>query len=164
MAEPRSAQEAVEGAVDALGSSPGQAEAVLSPMRTRRQHLRLPDEVRYIQRPAAAHDGRVVTLGQFVLFSTETGDAWLLDPSDHFAASLARDGDPEPVGIRGDRDGLCRRPVQMRSVLRYTPSASGRLSDFCLIRRPDAVSILRNEKCRLGAETRHGIQVSAHLS
>jgi hypothetical protein len=43
--------------------------------------------------------GRVVTLGQLVLFSTETGDAWLLDPSDHLAARLARDGDPEPVHI-----------------------------------------------------------------
>ena len=48
-------------------------------MRTRRQQLRLPDEVRYIQRRAAAHDGRAVAIGQFVLFSTETGDAWLLD-------------------------------------------------------------------------------------
>jgi hypothetical protein len=69
-------------------------------MRTRGQQLRLPDEVRYIQRRAAAHDGRVVTIGQFVLFSTETGDAWLLDPSDHFAARLARHGDPERVDIR----------------------------------------------------------------
>jgi hypothetical protein len=57
--------------------------------------LRLADEVRYIQRRAAGHDGRVVTIGQLFLFSTETGDAWLLDP----AAQLARDGDPEPIHI-----------------------------------------------------------------
>jgi hypothetical protein len=75
-------------------------QTIISPMRTRRQQLRLPDEVRYIQRRAAAHDGRVVTVGHFVLFSTETGDAWLLDPSDHFAARLARDGDPESIDIR----------------------------------------------------------------
>lgn len=31
------------------------------------------------------------------MFSTETGDAWLLDPADHLAARLARDGDPEEV-------------------------------------------------------------------
>src|SRR5712691_10899303 len=61
--------------------------------------LRLADEVRYIQRRAANHDGRVVTIGQLVLFSTETGDAWLLDPADQLAARLARDGDPEPVHI-----------------------------------------------------------------
>ena len=61
--------------------------------------LRLADEVRYIQRRAADHDGRVVTVGQLVLFSTETGDAWLLDPADQLAARLARDGDPEPIHI-----------------------------------------------------------------
>ena len=61
--------------------------------------FRLADEVRYIQRRAADRDGRVVTVGQLVLFSTETGDAWLLDPSDQLAVRLARDGDPEPVHI-----------------------------------------------------------------
>ena len=61
--------------------------------------FRLADEVRYIQRRAAEHDGRIVTVGQLVLFSTETGDAWLLDAHDHLAARLARDGDPEPIHI-----------------------------------------------------------------
>src|SRR3974390_1149933 len=61
--------------------------------------IRLADEVRYIQRRAANHDGRIVTIGQLVLFSTETGDAWLLDPADQLAARLARDGDPEPIHI-----------------------------------------------------------------
>jgi hypothetical protein len=54
----------------------------------------LADEVRYIQRRAARHDGRIVSIGQLVLFSTETGDAWLLDPSEQLAAQLAHDGDP----------------------------------------------------------------------
>ena len=57
------------------------------------------NEIRSIQRRAAAHDGRVVTVDQLVLFSTETGDAWLLDPSDHLAARLARDGDPESIAF-----------------------------------------------------------------
>jgi hypothetical protein len=61
--------------------------------------FRLADEVRYIQRRAAEHDERVVSFGQLVLFSTETGDAWLLDASEHLAARLARDGDPEPIHI-----------------------------------------------------------------
>ena len=61
--------------------------------------FRLADEVRYIQRRAAEHDERVVSFGQIVLFSTESGDAWLLDASDHLAARLARDGDPEPIQI-----------------------------------------------------------------
>src|SRR3954447_19268727 len=36
--------------------------------------LRLADEVRYIQKRAADHDARIITLGPLVLFSTETGD------------------------------------------------------------------------------------------
>jgi hypothetical protein len=59
----------------------------------------LADEVRYVQRCAARHHGRIVTLGQLILFATETGDAWLLDKEDGLAAALARDGDPEPVHI-----------------------------------------------------------------
>ena len=61
--------------------------------------FRLADEVRYIQRRAANHDSRIVTIGQLVLFSTDTGDAWLLDRSDQLAARLARDGETEPIHI-----------------------------------------------------------------
>jgi hypothetical protein len=59
----------------------------------------LADEVRYIQKKAAEYDGRVVSFGQLVLFSTDTGDAWLLDVTDQLAAPLARDGDPEPIHL-----------------------------------------------------------------
>jgi len=61
--------------------------------------FRLADEVRHIQRRAARYDGRIVSIGQLVLFATETGDAWLLDPSEQLAARLAHDGDPEPIHI-----------------------------------------------------------------
>src|SRR3984893_15217268 len=61
--------------------------------------FRVADEVRYIQRRAADYDDRIVTIGQLVLFSTETGDAWLLDPADRLAARLARDGESEPIHI-----------------------------------------------------------------
>ena len=61
--------------------------------------FRLADEVRYIQRRAADHDGRIVAIGQLVLFLTDTGDAWLLDRSDRLAARLARNGETEPVHI-----------------------------------------------------------------
>jgi hypothetical protein len=59
--------------------------------------FRLADEIDYIQSRAAGRDSRLVIVGPLVLFSTETGDAWLLDPSDHLAARLARDGDPEKL-------------------------------------------------------------------
>jgi len=61
--------------------------------------FRLANEVRYIQRRAADHDSHILTIGQPVLFSTETGDAWLLDPADQLAARLARDGQSEPIHI-----------------------------------------------------------------
>lgn len=60
---------------------------------------RLTDEVRYIQRRAAAYDSRIVTVGPVVLFSTETGDAWVLDPADHVAMQVAQEGEPLPVQI-----------------------------------------------------------------
>jgi hypothetical protein len=59
--------------------------------------FRLAEEIDYIQGRAADRDSRLVTVGPLVLFSTETGDAWLLDPADHLAARLARDGDPEEL-------------------------------------------------------------------
>jgi len=57
----------------------------------------LDEEIRYIQRWAAEYDGRLVAVGPLVLFSTDTGDAWLLDPADLLAVRLARDGQPEDI-------------------------------------------------------------------
>jgi len=61
------------------------------------KHCRLAEEIDYIQDRAADRDGRLVTVGPLILFSTETGDAWLLNPADHLAARVARDGDPEEL-------------------------------------------------------------------
>jgi len=61
--------------------------------------FRLAEEIRYIQDKAADHILRIVTIGQLILFSTESGDAWLLDVTDHLAARLARNGDPEPIHL-----------------------------------------------------------------
>ncbi len=61
--------------------------------------FRLADEIRYIIRRAADHDGRVVTIGQLRLFSSETGDAWIIDRDDRLALRLASQGDPEPFRI-----------------------------------------------------------------
>ena len=61
--------------------------------------FRLAGEIGYIQDKAAEHDLRMVTIGQFILFSTETGDVWLLDVTDKLAARLAKDGDPEPIHL-----------------------------------------------------------------
>ena len=60
---------------------------------------RLADEVQYIQSRAAEYDSRIVTIGPLVLFSTQTGDAWVLDPAAHLAMPVAREGEPLPVQI-----------------------------------------------------------------
>lgn len=49
-------------------------------------------EITYIVNRAAAHDTRVVSWGPLIFFSTESGDAWVLDPEDKLAICLARDG------------------------------------------------------------------------
>ena len=64
------------------------------------KQLRLAQEIKYIQRRAAEYDARFVSVGPLVFFSTQTGDAWMLDPSDQLAARLARDGDPEPIDFQ----------------------------------------------------------------
>jgi hypothetical protein len=96
------------------------------------KNFRLTDEVRYILRRAAEHDGRVVTIGPLVLFSTEIGDAWLLDPSDQLAARLARDGDPEPFDIEENEttftiDWKGRYRIEGTAFL-YTDRETGRLA------------------------------------
>jgi|SRR5437868_6782707 len=60
-----------------------------------RDVFRIADEIEYIRRRATEHDARVLTIGPVALFSTETGDAWLLEPADHLAVRIARDGVPE---------------------------------------------------------------------
>jgi hypothetical protein len=44
-------------------------------------------------------DARIITLGPSVLFSTEAGDAWMLDPEDGLALCLAREGKEESFTI-----------------------------------------------------------------
>src|SRR5215471_13550230 len=56
-------------------------------------------EVEYMRRCAASHDSRCVTLDALAFFSTESGDAWMLDPDDGLALCLARDGVAQPVRI-----------------------------------------------------------------
>jgi len=101
-----------------------------------REQINIKREVEYIVRRAAERDARVVTLGPLVFFSTETGDAWLLDPSDYLALCLARDGDPRPVNITesegafaidwemtyqisGDRFIVADPSGQVRTILGY---------------------------------------------
>jgi hypothetical protein len=57
------------------------------------------NEAKYIVQHAQKHDARIVKLGMLILFSTDSGDAWMLDPTDSFALCLARDGIPQAYQI-----------------------------------------------------------------
>jgi hypothetical protein len=61
--------------------------------------VHLAEEVRYIQRRASEQDSRIVTIGPLLLFSTDSGDAWILDPADRLATRVAEAGDPRPARI-----------------------------------------------------------------
>src|SRR5207248_10679084 len=56
-------------------------------------------EMPYVRHRAADYTGRLVTVGQSILFSPTPGDAWLLDPADQSAARRAREGESEPIQI-----------------------------------------------------------------
>lgn len=65
----------------------------------RREQVSISKEAEYIVRRAQENDARIVRLGALVLFSTNTGDAWLLDIEDGLALCLARMGEREPFHI-----------------------------------------------------------------
>ena len=56
-------------------------------------------EAEYIIQRAQENDARVVRLGTLVLFSTQSGDAWILDAEDELALCLARSGEKQPYRI-----------------------------------------------------------------
>ncbi len=76
----------------------------ISVRRVAKAGLSITDEVRYVIGRAAARDARVVILGQVAFFSTDTGDAWMLDPEDGAALCLAHDGDALPINMAETAD------------------------------------------------------------
>lgn len=57
-----------------------------------RAQLRVMGEIDYIIGKGQERDSRVVQLGNLILFSTQTGDAWMLDPEDGLALCVVQDG------------------------------------------------------------------------
>ena len=64
-----------------------------------REQYKIGKEAKYILERAQHHDARVVAIGPLVFFSTETGDAWVLDPEDKLALCLSRDGKEQEYTI-----------------------------------------------------------------
>jgi hypothetical protein len=101
-----------------------------------REQINISREINYIIGRAKNSDARLVTLGALVLFSTETGDAWLLDSEEGLALCLARDGQkqsftivetPANFGIEwtanyridGDMFIVIEQSGQVKSILGY---------------------------------------------
>lgn len=63
------------------------------------EQISITREVNYIIKRAQESDTRVIRLGSLFLFSTRTGDAWLLDPEDNLALCLARDGERQSFTV-----------------------------------------------------------------
>ena len=61
--------------------------------------MNLSGEAEYVVKRAQEGHGCVVTLGPLLLFSTHSGDAWLLEPEGGLALCLARNGERLPVTI-----------------------------------------------------------------
>ena len=65
----------------------------------RQEQVNISKEADYIIRRAQESDARIVRLGALILFSTVSGDAWLLDVEDGLALCLARMGERQPFHI-----------------------------------------------------------------
>ena len=85
------------------------------------------------------YDSHVVTLGALVFFSSQSGDAWMIDPEDHFALCLAQGGDPQSYyieetetnfkiewtadyEIEGDKFIVLERSGRIRTIIGYPTS------------------------------------------
>jgi hypothetical protein len=64
-----------------------------------RNQISIIGEANYIIKRAQNYDSRIVSLGSFIFFSTETGDAWMLDCKEGVALCLAKDGEKLPFRI-----------------------------------------------------------------
>lgn len=66
----------------------------------RGEEVNFTEEARRIQSKALGGQACVVRLGQVVFFSSESGDAWMLDPEDGYAVCLVRDFELRHIPIQ----------------------------------------------------------------
>ncbi len=79
---------------------------------------------------AAVRESRLVTIRPFLLFATERGDAWILDPVDHLASPIAETGVPRTVHIVETENAS-------RSAGEAVKKSSARLSSSGMKSRPN---------------------------
>ena len=101
-----------------------------------REQISIIGESNYIINRAQNYESRVVSLGSLIFFSTETGDAWMLDYKDGLALCLAKVGEKQPFRIvetpekfaiewnvnyqiEGDKFVVIQKSGQVRTILGY---------------------------------------------
>lgn len=82
-----------------MNCTKGASSRIVSQRALNPNQVSILSEVRYVIRRAINKELRVVSLGPLIFFSTETGDAWVLDHQDKLALCLARCGDEQPFAI-----------------------------------------------------------------
>lgn len=76
----------------------------IQPLSRARGEINITSETEYIITKAEQRDARLVLFGSLVLFSTQTGDAWMLDPDDQLALCLAIDGVRQKFYVRDTQE------------------------------------------------------------
>jgi hypothetical protein len=65
----------------------------------------LSQEINTIIQLSHQREARLLSLGKLIFFSTQTGDAWILDPDEGRARCLSLDGEKQPVTINETSTG-----------------------------------------------------------
>ncbi len=87
----------------------------------------LSQEINTIIQLSHQREARLLSLGKLIFFSTQTGDAWILDPDEGRARCLSLDGEKQPVTINEtsasagiDWDSEYRIKGSLFTVLEYS--------------------------------------------
>jgi hypothetical protein len=96
----------------------------------RPEEVNIGREIEYIVRRAQEREARLVSLGDLVLFSTQTGDAWILDPADGLALCLSRDG---------ERQEVCTKDTPERFIIVWRARYSISGDEFTVFESEDRV-------------------------
>lgn len=93
------------------------------------KHSSIRQEINTIIQLSHQREARLLSLGRLVFFSTQTGDAWILDPDQGRARCLSLDGEKQPftinetsTGFSIDWDSEYRIKGRLFTVLEYSGS------------------------------------------
>jgi hypothetical protein len=117
-----------------MGKRKNQARTKTPVSKPSGQNLKYPhlhQEVNTIVQLSQHREARLTTLGKLILFSTKTGDAWILDSDRGLAKCLSRDGEKQSVILTEtssdhaiDWDAEYRIKGSLFTVLEFSGSVS----------------------------------------